>query len=334
MKALVLGCGSIGLRHIAHLQRLGVSQIEAADPDASARRRVRGRSIRVTALLKEALQRRPDVVLVCTPVSSHIPLAEEALQAGAHVFIEKPLCATPREAEGLRRIAASDGRVVQIGYNLRFHPAIRAAKRLVDGGRIGRILTAHLEFGLHLGKWWKGRDYRTSYMAKAELGGLLLDSSHEIDLAIFFLGPAAKAAAFGGKLSGLKIRGLDAVKGLLTMESGALVSLSTDCLQPTYTRRFLLIGEDAALQWDCPVGRADTSLGRLRICEKGGTAFRRVPVRGDPLDTYLDELRDFLVSVEKRRRSSVDLEEGLQVVRVAAAMEESIRTGRSVQVGG
>ncbi len=333
MKALVLGCGSIGLRHIDHLRRLGVSQIDAADPDAAACRAVRERGIWVTANPVEALERRPDVVLVCTPASTHVAMASQALEAGAHVFIEKPLCTTPLEGEGLCRLAASDGRVVQVGYNLRYHPAVRAAHALVQSGRIGRILTAHMEFGLYLGKWWKDRDYRSSYMARAELGGgLLLDSSHEIDLALFFFGRAVEAMAMAAKSSLLEIRGMDAVKGLLTMESGAIVSLSMDCLQPTYTRTFFLVGEDAALRWECAGGRADTSLGRLSLCGPGGQVYEEVLVQGDPLETYIDELRDFLSRAEEGRPAEVDAEAGMEVVRVAAALEESIRTHQAVRI--
>lgn len=335
MKALVLGCGSIGLRHIAHLQRLGVSQIEAADPDVSACAKAREQSIKVTSRPEEALQRRPDIVLVCTPASTHVKLAGQALRAGAHVFIEKPLCTTPLEGEALRRIAAEDGRVVQVGYNLRYHPTVRGAKKLVETGRIGPVLTAHFKFGLYLEKWWKDRDYRSSYMAQANLGGgLLLDSSHEIDLALFFLGQVSLVSAISGKLSQLEIRGVDAVKGLLKMKSGAIVTLSMDCLQPKYTRGFQLVGEDAALGWDCSGGRADSSLGKLLLCERGQESYSEVPVEGDPLDTYVEELRDFLESVENRRHPAVDLEQGLQVVRVAAALEESIRTGISVRIEG
>lgn len=171
-------------------------------------------------------------------------------------------------------------------------------------------------------------------MARTETsGGLLLDSSHEIDLAIFFMGSVSRAAAMAGRLSGLKIRGMDAVKGILEMRSGALVSLSMDCLQPTYTRSLFLVGEDAALRWDCPAGRADSSLGRLQLCEKGKEKYEEIPVQGDPLDTYLEELRDFLSSVENRRKPAGNLEEGLEVVRVATALEESIRTGNSVRIG-
>lgn len=334
MKALVLGCGSIGLRHIGHLQKLGVSQVEAADPDPVACARARERSAWVTTRPEEALLRRPDVVLVCTPASSHVKLATQALRSGAHLFIEKPLCTTPLEGEDLRGMAAQDGRVVQVGYNLRYHPTVRGAKRLVEEGRIGPVLAAHFKFGLYLAKWWKDRDYRASYMAQADLGGgLLLDSSHEVDLALFFLGKVAQVSAMAGKLSRLEIRGADVVKGLLKMESGAIVTLNMDCLQPKYTRGFQLVGEDAALGWDCSGGRADVSLGKLSLCERGRDSYSEVLVEGDPLDTYLEELRDFLASVENRRRPAVDLEQGLEVVRVVAALEESIRTGQTVRIG-
>ena len=315
---------------------MGVAQIEAADPDLAACQRARERTrVQVVAAPDEALQRRPDIVLVCTPASTHVDLAAQALETGAHVFIEKPLCTTLEDAENLRKIVRRDGRVVQVGYNLRYHPAVRTAKKLVEQGRIGRVLTGHFEFGLYLGKGWKDRDYRASYMAQSDWGGgLLLDSSHEIDLALFFLGRARRASATAGKLSGLDIRGVDAIKGTLEMESGAVVSLSMDCLQPTYTRSLFLVGEDAGLRWDCVEGRADSSLGRLSLCERGRQAYAPVPVEGDPLDTYLDELRDFLASVENHRKSPVDLEEGLEVVRVASALEESIRTERTVRIGG
>ena len=198
MRALVLGCGSIGQRHITHLRQLGLSDIAAVDTSASARDRVRSAlGVPVLDRLEEGLNRRPDVVLVCTPASSHLELARRAVDAGAHVFVEKPL-ATGLEgtAELLRRAVAGD-RVVHVGYNLRYHPAVKAAQEVVRSGRLGKILMAHLEFGLYLGKWWKGRDYRDSYMARRDLGGgLILDSSHEIDLALLFLGAVREVSAY------------------------------------------------------------------------------------------------------------------------------------------
>lgn len=334
MKALVLGCGSIGLRHIGHLRQLGLSDIEAADPSRAARAKTQAQTgITVAADSEEGLSRRPDVVLVCTPADTHIPLVEKALDAGAHVFVEKPLSTSLQGSDRLIQKVQSDGRVVQVGYNLRYHPAIRATQAILKSGQLGRVVSAHLEFGLYLPKWWSNRDYRASYMARTDLGGgLLLDASHEIDLALFFLGQAAEVTAYGGKLSGLEIQGMDVIKALLWMKSKALVSVHMDCVQPTYTRSFALIGENAALRWDCPNGRADGSLGRLLLCDRRAETYEAVPMTGDPQDTYLEELREFLSSVEEKKAAASGVESAVEVLRVALAIGESIRTGRSVKV--
>jgi len=334
MKALVLGCGSIGFRHIGHLRTLGVAEIEAADPNPEARARVL-RELGLTAASdpQRALLGKPDIVLVCTPASTHISVALSALAAGAHVFVEKPLSTGLQEVRPLSDAVVEKGRVFQVGYNLRYHPAMRRAKEIVEAGRLGPVLSAHAEFGLYLGKWWPGRDYRTSYMAKSEEGGgLLLDVSHEIDLMIWFLGPVREVTAYGDRLSRLEMQGLDLIKVLMKMESGALVSLSMDCLQPVYTRGFTLVGEDSALRWHCPEGRADTSVGELSICETPSERFEPVAVAGSSQETYLEELRDFLSSIETGRLPSCGWKEATEVLRVVEAIERSISEKRSVRV--
>lgn len=333
MKALVLGCGSIGLRHIGHLRKLGLSEIEAVDPSAPARERALAQhGVRVEEDPDRALQRRPDIVLVCTPAATHLSMALKALESGAHVFVEKPLSTGLEGTEALLERARRDGRVVQVGYQLRFHPAMRQAKRILESGRLGTVLTADAEFGLDLEKWWPGRDYRTSYMAQEEQGGgLLLDVSHEIDLMIWFLGGVREVFAYGGKFSRLRIPGFDVVKILMKMKAGPLVSLHMDCLQPAYTRSWQLIGEGAALYWDCPEGRADQSVGRLRMGDRRVDRLETVPIEGTE-ESYLEELRRFLNSIETKRPAEVGLDHGMEVLRVTEAVLESIRTGRLVEV--
>ncbi len=334
MKALILGCGSIGLRHVGHLRKLGLMDIQAADPNAQARDRAKALcGIPVAPNSEEALSRRPDIVLVCTPAATHIPLALKALEAGAHVFVEKPLSTSMEGIEALQERIQSDGRIVQIGYQLRYHPAMKASREMIRSGLLGKILSAHALFGHYLPKWWPGRDYRQSYMTDANLcGGLLMDVSHEIDLLIWFLGKAQEVTAYGAKGSRLEIQGMDVLKILMQMASGALVSLSIDCIQPTYTRGYELIGEDAALRWDCSVGRADTSLGQLQVCFPGETRYQRVPMEGDPRDTYVDELRDFLSSVKSHRPPPVSVTDGVEVLRVAMAIQRAMEGHTSIQV--
>lgn len=334
MKALVLGCGSIGFRHIGHLKQLGLSNLEAADPNPSAQERTKAKwGIRVDSDADEALSRRPDLVLVCTPAATHVDLTIKALEAGAHVFVEKPLAVSLETLRPLIERKNGDGRMVQVGYNLRYHPAMKAAKQVLDSGRMGKVLTGDAEFGLYLKKWWPGRDYRDSYMAGAEKGGgLLLDVSHEIDLMIWFLGSIREVSAYGDRLSRLEMEGPDVIKALLKMESGAVVSLSMDCLQPAYTRGFKLVGEDSALKWHCPEGRADTSVGELSVCESPSERFQPVKISGSSQETYLEELRDFLSSIETGRQPACGLREAVELLRVVEGIRRSIEEKRSVRM--
>jgi len=334
MKALVIGCGSIGVRHISHLLKIGVTDIEVADTSEDTLRNAqRLFNVKTFRDLSEALQRQPDIVLVCTPANLHIVGALQALDSGAHVFIEKPLSTSLDGVSALLEKARVKGRNVQVGYNLRYHPAIKAINRIVESGRLGKILTAHAEFGLYLGKWWHERDYRQSYMARGDLGeGLLLDASHEIDSLMWFLGDVQQVSAFGGKLSELAIGGADAIRILMRMKSGSIASVHLDCLQPTYTRVYTLVGEDTALHWDCPRGRADTNLGRLRIFNSETNRFESVRLRGRPEDTYVEELRDFVRNVKKGVPPLVGIQEGAKVLRVISAIQEAIQTGQVVPV--
>lgn len=334
MKALVLGCGSIGFRHIGHLRQLGLTHLEAVDPNPAARERAKAQwGIPVEQDADLALSRRPDLVLICTPASTHVELTLKALKAGAHVFVEKPLSVSLEKVRPLLEKSNGDGRMVQVGYNLRYHPAMKAAKQALDSGRLGKVLSADAEFGLYLKKWWPGRDYRNSYMATAEEGGgLLLDVSHEIDLMVWFLGPVLEVSAQGGQLSGLEMQGMDLIKILMRMESGALVSLSMDCLQPAYRRSFSLIGEDSALRWHCPEGRADTSVGEMTICESPSETYQPVKISGSPQETYVEELRDFISSIETGRPPACGWKEGAEVLRVIEAIRRSMEEKRTVKV--
>lgn len=334
MKALVMGCGSIGVRHIFHLKQLGLTQVEATDPDPQASDRAKADCrVVVYSNPEEALAKRPDVVLVCTPAAAHVPMTIKALEAGAHVFVEKPLSIGLDGVDSLMEKARLDGRVVQVGYNLRYHPAMRLAKEILESGRLGKILTGHAEFGLYLKKWWPDRDYRKSYMAESSLsGGLLLDASHEIDLLIWFMGPVKEVVSCGDKLSDLDMKGLDVIKVLMRMESRALASLDIDCLQPTYTRGFTLVGEDSALRWDCADGRADKSLGRLWVYDSAKGRYEEIPIHGNSGETYLEELRDFLDSVTAGRPAQVGLQHGIEVLRVIAAIQKAIQNPSAVPV--
>lgn len=135
MKILVVGCGSIGERHIRNLKGFPAVELVAYD---TSRRRFLGVSkkyrIQAAESLDSALEQDIDAVLACTPTSSHVPIAMRAVRRGAHVFIEKPLSHT---LDGVDRLiihntAKKKNVNILVGYILRFHPAVRLIKRILE----------------------------------------------------------------------------------------------------------------------------------------------------------------------------------------------------------
>ncbi|HEC14314.1 MAG TPA: Gfo/Idh/MocA family oxidoreductase, partial [Rhodospirillales bacterium] len=184
-KLLIVGLGSIGRRHVAVARELEPGmEIMALRRAGSA-----CGDVVVFTSLDEALNARPDAVIIANPAPLHVATAQAFVEAGKHVLIEKPLS---DRLDGIDKLLASSrrrGTVLQVGYCLRFHPSLIAMKQAVAEGRIGRILSLRAEVGHYLPDWRPGSDYRSAVSARRDLGGgVLLELSHEIDLARWLAG--------------------------------------------------------------------------------------------------------------------------------------------------
>ena len=180
MKLVVVGAGSIGSRHIRNLLALGVREIIACDPNPSEI----VDSVGYREDWRGALP--ADAALICTSPGSHVRIATECALAGCHLFIEKPLSNSTMGVAALRK--ATEGLVVQMGFNLRFHSGLTALRRRIQSGELGSVLHLSIMGGSYLPDWRLG-DYREGYSASADEGGVVLDCcSHAFDLAGWLLG--------------------------------------------------------------------------------------------------------------------------------------------------
>jgi scyllo-inositol 2-dehydrogenase (NADP+) len=134
-----------------------------------------------------------DVVVVASPNRTHAPLARAALEAGLPVVVDKPLTATAAEGAALVRLAAERGLLLSVYQNRRWDGDFLTARRLVDEGRLGRVLRFESRFErwrpVPKGGWRESDD-------PADVGGLLYDlGSHLVDQALQLLGPATEVYA-------------------------------------------------------------------------------------------------------------------------------------------
>ena len=249
---LVVGCGSIGERHLRNLLALGAGPLVACEVNPERREQMaRTYGVPAVATLEQGLDRRPRAALICTPPTTHIPLALTASEAGCHLFIEKPLAPTLGGVGELCRLCEARSLVTLVACNMRFHPGVRQLKRWLDDGLAGRVLSAHAQFGHYLPSWRPPADYRRVYSAsRAAGGGILLDAVHELDYLGWFLGDMAEVACFEAKVSDLEIDAEDTVDLLLRARSGALVSVHLDYTQRVKRRRCDIVGSEGTLIWE------------------------------------------------------------------------------------
>jgi predicted dehydrogenase len=328
MRALVVGLGSIGRRHARNWAALGLGPLAIC----RVRRDPLPEPLGVEASeyhdLDHALEvERPEVVLVTNPTSLHVQTACSAVQAGAHVLVEKPLGSTLEAVPELLELARAGGRMIMVGYNLRFHPGLARLKALVDDGAIGRIVSARAEVGEYLADWHPWEDYRQGYAARRELGGgAVLTFSHELDALCWLLGAPRKLVAMAGRRGSLEVDAEDVAEIAIDFEGGALGSIHVDFVRRPPRRSIELVGEKGVLRWEFERNRLEqysVGSGQWRV-ELGDARFERNQM-------YREELRHFAGCVRGEiSRPLVDGEQGAAVLAIALAALHSAAEGRAI----
>jgi predicted dehydrogenase len=183
----VVGCGLIGAKRAAALGP-GERLVGCHDIDADATRALAERhGTRACATLSELLDLQPDVVIVATVHDRLAAIAEQALDAGAHVLVEKPAAVSTVEVDRLIECRRARGRLVKVGFNHRFHAGIARAAAEVHSGRHGELLHVRGRYG-HGGRPGYEHEWRCD-PARAGGGELVDQGMHLLDLSNWLAGP-------------------------------------------------------------------------------------------------------------------------------------------------
>ncbi len=250
MRILIVGCGSIGERHTRVLQGLEVEEIILCDSNTDNLAYVAKKyDIEETYTdYNEALKKDINSVVICTPNNLHVPIGLKACEKNCHIFIEKPLSHNLNNVDRLIELAEEKKLVLMVGYCLRFHPALSFIKKIINEGKIGKILSFRLDSGGYLPDWRPGTNYLRNYAVSPSLGGgVILDLSHEIDSIQWLGGRVTEVFCYSDTLSNLEIKTEDIAEILLRFENRAIGEIHIDYLQRTLRRIYQIIGEKVTI---------------------------------------------------------------------------------------
>lgn len=178
----IIGCGLIGQKRADALTKLGHSLVLACDVTVERAQGVTSAYGGAATTDTDKIFSHPEIqcVIVATTNDVASPLAVRALQAGKHVLVEKPAGRNPDELKQIIRATEGSRFLCRIGFNHRFHPGLKEAKRLLDEGAIGPLMYIRARYG-HGGRAGYDREWRAS-RARCGGGELLDQGVHLIDL--------------------------------------------------------------------------------------------------------------------------------------------------------
>lgn len=302
MKVLVIGAGSIGQRHYRNLQTLGYQpEVYDLDPGKTQIKR-----------LNASVLKRFDVALICTPNHTHVRYATQAVAAGCHLFIEKPLSHNLRGVPQLLRLVRKRRLVNMVASNSRFLPELQFIKQYLTRGALGEIYSIRHEFGHFLPYWRPHQDYRKNYAARRAMGGgIILDDIHEFDL-LFWLNdfaPVKEYALLANRASRLAIETEDQAAGIFLFQNKVLGVVVSDYLQQSYSRRCTIVGEKGTLVWD---------FGNRSVVLKTAVKDKKLLARpkADLNQMYIEELKYFFSCVRSRTQTFNSIGRAAQLLQV------------------
>ncbi|MDA7735341.1 Gfo/Idh/MocA family oxidoreductase [Gammaproteobacteria bacterium] len=248
----VIGLGNIAKRHRANLKLIFPNSTIYA-MSAS------GRSIftevddvdKFVTSIEELLDAQIEFAVIASPAPFHAESAIKLIENGIPILIEKPVTTNIIDAHKIQAAQDKYKTSVGIGYCLRFLPSALVMKERIDSGIIGKPYYCNIEIGQFLPDWRPDINHLKSVSAQPELGGgVLLELSHELDYAAWFLGDLKLEHAVLSSSEELGLKVEDTADIMCTTSKNVVANIHLDFLQKNVNRKCRIVGTEGALEWD------------------------------------------------------------------------------------
>lgn len=263
-----------------------------------------------------------DAIAIATPVSTHYAFAKRALEHGKHVFVEKPMTQTSREAEDLIRIAQARGLTLHVDHTFIYYGPVRKIKEIIDSGELGDLHyfdSSRINLGL----------------IQPDVNVFWDLAPHDISI-LHYLHPERPTTVSAVGTRHVGNGGVELAHITLQYGSGFVAHIHTSWLSPVKMRQMTLGGSKKMVYFD-----DIHPFEKIKIYDKGidmheieQSAFQPVYRSGDVhIPTFeggealAREIDHFIDAAKKKERTLTDGWSGLDVVRVLEAAEQSLQQG-------
>lgn len=338
IRMAVLGAGRWGpniIRNFASHQKTEVRMVVDSQEARCKAIRDRYPEVKVTTNADDAFDNSEiDALVISTPTATHYELTKRALNAGKHVFVEKPLATTTAECQELVALAKAKNRTLFVGHIFVYNAGVQAARKYIQSPDFGRVLYIHAN-RTNLGP------IRTDVNALWDL------APHDISILKYWLGESPTAvSAVGSSYLNSKIE--DVVFATYNFPNNVMANVHVSWLNPKKVREIVVVGEKKMLVWDdmdlsAPIKIYDKKVSMDQVDEKvvdTFVAFRASIHEGDTVipkialnEPLTAECNAFIAAVENPSSSLSTGEDGTAIVEVLEATTASLREqGKRIQI--
>ena len=327
----VIGLGYWGpnlLRVLADKPEAEVRWICDLDNDRLERSKRRYPAVRTTTNVERVLaDPSVEAVIIATPVRTHHELASQALRAGKHVFVEKPLAPSSELADDLAALASERDQILMCGHTFIYSPPVRAIKRMLQSGTLGEIYfisSSRVNLGLHQ------RDVSVIW----DLG------PHDFSILLYWLNEMPISVRAIGRDS--IVRGIvDVAFVAMTFASGIVANVELSWLSPSKLRRTVVVGSERMVTYDDGavesvrlfdsgvVYRDPETFGEYHLSYRSGDIISPKIESHEPLGL---ELGDFVSAIRSGEMMEFHTALARSVVRIVEAADRSLLEGREISL--
>lgn len=329
MKALVIGYGSIGKRHIKNLSTIKNMEI-IVNTKRDSDKFLKNMNCITYSSLELCIKEKPDFAIICNETVYHVNTAIKLVKAGIHIFIEKPISNSLKNIKILQRISDKNKIITHIGSVLHFHPCIKKVKEIIVKKELGRILSVNVENGSYLPDWHPGEDYRKSYASKNELGGgVILTCIHEIDYLYWFFDKINETVSYTKKISDLDLSVDDISSMLFLFKNNIIGQVHLDYFQIPNSRTCKIIGTKGTLI-------CDLELNFVKVFNVKSKKWK-TKLKLEKYDKnimYKNELMHFIKCVKNNLKDYNDIKHGEYVLKIALSVKKSAVLRKKVKIIG
>lgn len=349
----VIGCGKVGHTHAQALKGIDESKLVAVFDlnEKRAQEFADQYGVQPYSDLGFFLQNEKiKMVSICTPHPTHPELAIRCAQAGKHILVEKPLAVDLHSCEKMLNAAQTAGVKLSVVSQRRFYEPVERVKRAIQAGKIGKPILATLTV---LG--WRDKSYYQSdpWRGKweAEGGGVLVNqTSHQLDLLQWLMGPIEELFGYWGNLNHPEIEVEDTAVAVLRFKNGALGNIIVSNSQkPGFYGKIHIHGETGASVGVQTDGGSPFIAGVSKAVEPPINDIWTIPGEESLLPKWQEEdikrsqqldimthyhevqIRDFILAVIEGREPAVSAKEAKKHVELFVAIYRSQRDGKPVR---